>query len=103
MWDVRAVKPLDPEMLADAAGHPAVRHRRGRPPRRRRRRGHAPTPSSSAATVARRSRCSASRSGYIPHGKPDAILADLGLDAAGIAASARAAAALHGAPSLAAD
>ena len=28
--------------------------------------------------------------GYIAHGKPDAILADLGLDAAGIAASARA-------------
>ncbi len=25
---------------------------------------------------------------YIPHGKPDAILAELGLDAAGIAASA---------------
>ncbi|MCU1374243.1 MAG: hypothetical protein JWO68_1529, partial [Actinomycetia bacterium] len=25
---------------------------------------------------------------YIPHGKPDRILADLGLDAAGIAASA---------------
>ena len=24
VWDVRAVKPLDPEMIADAAGHPAV-------------------------------------------------------------------------------
>jgi hypothetical protein len=27
---------------------------------------------------------------YIPHGKPDAILAGFGLDAAGVAASARA-------------
>jgi deoxyxylulose-5-phosphate synthase len=38
---------------------------------------------------------------YIPHGKPDAILAELGLDAAGIAAeAARAAraAATHAAP-----
>ena len=24
VWDVRVVKPLDPDMLADAAGHPAV-------------------------------------------------------------------------------
>ena len=24
MWDVRCVKPLDPAMIADAAGHPAV-------------------------------------------------------------------------------
>ena len=32
VWDVRVV-PLDPEMLADAAGHPAGAHHRGRRPR----------------------------------------------------------------------
>jgi 1-deoxy-D-xylulose-5-phosphate synthase len=89
VWDVRVVKPLDAVMLADAARHPVVVTAEdgvrvggagsaiadalaGEP--------HAPavvqlgTPDS-----------------YIPHGKADGILADLGLDAAGVAASVRAA------------
>jgi 1-deoxy-D-xylulose-5-phosphate synthase len=88
VWDVRVV-PLDPEMLADAASHPVVitaedgvreggvgsmiadavsRLGDGRPPQVR----VLGTPIE-----------------YIPHGKPDAILAELGLDAAGLAAEVR--------------
>jgi len=89
VWDVRVV-PLDPEMLADAAGHPVVltaedgvreggvgsmiadavsRGSHGRPPQVR----VLGTPIE-----------------YIPHGKPDHILAELGLDAKGLEAEARA-------------
>ena len=83
--------PLDPEMLADAAEHPVVLTvedgiREGgvgsliadavspRDPQRH------------AAAV----RVLGTPIAYIPHGKPDAILAELGLDAAGLAAEARA-------------
>ncbi|MCU1372776.1 MAG: dxs [Actinomycetia bacterium] len=89
VWDARVVKPLDVDMLADAAHHDLVvtvedgivvggigmqmvegmaglRESRETPP-----------------TVVL-----GTPSQYIPHGKPDRILADLGLDAAGIAASA---------------
>ena len=92
VWDPRVVKPLDPR--------PARRRRRVRPwsspsrtacaraasappsPRR-----SSAAPSAPAARPACRS--TASPSSYIPHGKPDAILAELGLDAAGIAATTR--------------
>ncbi|MCC5953666.1 MAG: 1-deoxy-D-xylulose-5-phosphate synthase [Acidimicrobiia bacterium] len=90
VWDPRVVCPLDPQMLADVARHPFVLTiedglREGgigaavadevselslgaaRPPRVR------------VLGVPR---------AYIPHGKPDEILAELGLDASGIVASA---------------
>ena len=88
VWDVRVCKPLDPEMIADAAAHSlvvtaedgivagsvgsqiveavaAVGSRRLAPP------------SAVLGTPV----------DYIPHGKPDEILAALGLDAPGIAAT----------------
>ena len=49
-----------------------------------------PTPSPAATGPPPRSACSARPPQFIPHGKPDQILADLGLDAAGLAAEARA-------------
>ena len=87
VWDVRVV-PLDPEMLADAANHPvvvtiedgvreggvgsmiadAISRTDGTPPR---------------------VRVLGTPIAYIPHGKPDAILASLGLDAPGLEAEAR--------------
>jgi 1-deoxy-D-xylulose-5-phosphate synthase len=87
VWDVRVV-PLDRDMLADAAEHPvvltaedgireggvgamvadAISRRPGMPPR---------------------VRVLGTPIDYIPHAKPDAILAELGLDAAGLAAEAR--------------
>ena len=89
VWDVRVPRPLDDEMIADAAAHPAVvtiedGYREG----------------GIGAAIAGRL---ADHGGamprlevlgvpvqYIPHGKPDAILAGFGLDAAGVAASTRA-------------
>jgi 1-deoxy-D-xylulose-5-phosphate synthase len=89
VWDVRVVSPPDPEMLADAAAHGLVLTMEdgirvggagtflvnamrqsdsgelGRPPVR-------------ILGVPR---------AYLPHGKPNQILADLGLDGPGIAAS----------------
>ena len=91
----QAARPRD----ARRRRHPPVRgHRRGRPARGRRRLGHRRRRSPSAHRP-RRSRCSASPLGYIAHGKPDAILAELGLDADGIAASVRAALRTRCAPS----
>ncbi|MFN2607218.1 MAG: 1-deoxy-D-xylulose-5-phosphate synthase [Acidimicrobiales bacterium] len=92
VWDVRVVKPLDDAMLADAAAHPLVVTaedgiREGgagaaivfaleaMAPGR-------PTPPTVVLGVPDR---------YIPQGKAAAILADLGLDAAGIAGTVRAA------------
>jgi 1-deoxy-D-xylulose-5-phosphate synthase len=91
VWDVRVVTPLDPEMLADAAGHPAVvtiedGYRDG---------------GAGSLVASRLTDLVAPRPSppivnlgvpvqFLQHGKPDAILADLGLDAAGIAASVRA-------------
>jgi 1-deoxy-D-xylulose-5-phosphate synthase len=89
VWDARVAKPLDVDMLADAAQHglvvtaedgivvggigmQMVEGMAGLSESR-----HAP-PSVVLGTPSQ----------YIPHGKPDRILADLGLDAAGIAASA---------------
>jgi 1-deoxy-D-xylulose-5-phosphate synthase len=101
VWDVRAVRPLDPNMIADAASHPAVLTvedglREGG--------AGAGIADAIAAAVARDGIAGPPVSvlgiplGYIAHGKPDAILADLGLDATGIAVAARA---MRGAPSLA--
>jgi 1-deoxy-D-xylulose-5-phosphate synthase len=89
VWDVRVARPLDGEMIADAAAHPAVVTIED---------GY--LEGGIGAAVAGRL---AEHGGvmprievlgvpvqYIPHGKPDAILAGFGLDAAGVAASARA-------------
>ena len=92
VWDVRVVKPLDPEMLRDAAAHRLVVTvedgiRVG---------GVGMQIQDALASL------SAGReappvlvlgvpSEFIPHGKPDDILARLGLDSAGIVSSVEAA------------
>lgn len=90
VWDPRVVKPLDPEMLADAAG---FRHvitvedglREG---------GigtniaQALSGSVAGATPPVVTVCG-TPTDYLPHGDPEAILASLGLDADGIAATVR--------------
>src|SRR5580704_16064516 len=94
VWDVRIVKPLDQEMIDDAVRHPVVvtaedGFRIG----------------GAGSAIAERLAGSATGRGgavpaviqlgvpdaYIPQGKPEKILADLGLDTQGIAASVRAA------------
>ncbi|HKH05377.1 MAG TPA: 1-deoxy-D-xylulose-5-phosphate synthase [Acidimicrobiales bacterium] len=91
VWDVRVVTPLDPEMLADAARHPAVVTIEDGY-----RDGGAGSLVASRLTdlVAPRSAPPVVNLGvpvrFLQHGKPDALLAELGLDAAGIAASVRA-------------
>ena len=88
VWDVRVAKPLDDAMLADAAGHPAVVTIED---------GYCDGGIGSAI-AARLGECDGAVPRmttlgvpvrFIPHGKPDAILASLGLDAAGVAAAAR--------------
>lgn len=89
VWDVRVV-PLDPEMLADAADHPIVLTaedgiREG---------GVGAMAADAIARLAQdrtppRVRVLGTPVAYIPQAKPDAILAELGLDAAGLAAEAR--------------
>lgn len=88
VWDPRAVAPLDPEMLADAASCELVLTAED---------GLRAGGAGSAIrdALADRSEPTAPRvqvlgvpTDYIPHGKPDAILAQLGLDASGIAAEA---------------
>ena len=88
VWDVRVVKPLDEEMLADAAGHPLVitiedGYREG---------------GAGAAIADRINELTGSTvptevmgvpTTYIPQGKPDEILAKFGLDAAGLRDKAR--------------
>jgi len=90
LWDARVVKPLDPELLADAARHPHVLTvedglRAGGA-------GSAIADELAELTLgsatAPKVRVLGVPDAYLPHGKPDAILADLGLDAAGITASA---------------
>ena len=92
VWDVRCVKPLDPELVADAAGHPAVVTIED---------GFADGGAGSAlsAAITRHALEHAHRppavsvmgvpSMYLPHGKVDDILATLGLDVAGLVAAAR--------------
>ena len=102
VWDVRLVKPLDPHMIADAAGAPLVvtaedgirvggagighgrRHRPGR-----RRRGDARRPRVMVLGVPDE---------YLAQGPPARIHAALGLDGPGIAASVLGA--LEAAPSV---
>jgi 1-deoxy-D-xylulose-5-phosphate synthase len=89
VWDARVVKPLDPRRLSDAGRHPYVITvedglREGGV-------GMAVADRVCELTVGMpepRVRVLGVPSAYIPHGKPDAILAELGLDAAGIVASA---------------
>ncbi len=81
VWDVRVV-PLDPEMLADAADHPVVITtedgvREGG------------VGSMIANALPGKVRVLGVPVAFIPHGKPDAILAELGLDAAGLEVEAR--------------
>jgi 1-deoxy-D-xylulose-5-phosphate synthase len=89
LWDVRVVKPLDAEMLAAAAAHPLVVTiedglRSGGA-------GDAMRDAISALGTGNRIEVLGTPVAYIPHGKPDQILADLGLDADGITATVRAA------------
>ena len=90
VWDPRAVSPLCDRMLADAAEHEVlVTVEDGLLS------GGAGTAvrdslwdlAAAAGRDAPRVRVLGVPLNYIPHGKPDAILADLGLDAAGIAAT----------------
>ena len=93
VWDMRAASPLDPEMLADAAGHGAVVTAED---------GIAEggVGSMVAAAMGRLGAGAAAGQAvvncgvplaYLPHGKADDLLAAHGLDASGLAASARAA------------
>ena len=94
VWDVRLIKPLDEEMLVEAATYPHVvtvedGYREG---------------GAGSAIAARLAEIAAGREGgdgppvtvlgvpvrFIPHGKPDDILASMGLDATGITATVRA-------------
>jgi len=90
LWDARVVKPLDPVMLADAARHQHVITvedglRDGGI-------GSMVADELAELTFGRRRppkvRVLGVPCAYIPHGKPDAILAEIGLDAPGITASA---------------
>ena len=89
VWDPRAVKPLDQTMLDDAAGHPlVVTVEDGL------REGGFGSAVADALTEgqgddAPRVRVLGVPTAYLPHGKPDAILADLALDGPGIAAEVR--------------
>ena len=87
LWDVRSCAPLDPAMIADAARHRAVLtvedgFREG-------------GIGLSALDAVRRVGFTGAAEAlgvptrFIPHNKPDAILASFGLDAAGIMSSAR--------------
>ncbi len=90
VWDPRVVKPLDPDLIADAAAHRLVVTvedglRDGG------------IGSAIADEVAERSLGSTAPTvrllgvpaTYLAHGKPDAILAELGLDATGVADEVR--------------
>lgn len=90
LWDVRCCAPLDPGMIADAARHPLVVTvedgiRDG---------GIGMTAADAIHQVCDRERpihveVLGVPTRFIPHGKPDRILATLGLDAEGIAGTVR--------------
>ncbi len=93
VWDPRVVHPLDPTLVADAAGHPVVvsvedGYRDGGI-------GAALADQVAEATAGRPAadrplvRVMGVPTRFLPHGKADAILASLGLDAAGVAAEVR--------------
>jgi 1-deoxy-D-xylulose-5-phosphate synthase len=82
VWDVRSVKPLDPDMIAEAATHPLVITiedglRAGGC-------GDAALDAIHAIDHHVDVRVLGIPTEYIPHGKPHEILAGFGLDAAGI-------------------
>ncbi len=90
VWDVRCVKPLDAEMLADAANHRVVvtvedGWREGGAGSAVADRLALLEPKKQSTQVIR---VLGVPNEYIPHGKPDQILCDCGLDPAGIAKSA---------------
>ncbi len=92
VWDVRCVRPLDPAMVDDALRHPAVVTaedgiREG---------GAGAGVVSALADAALEAGCvpppitvMGTPAEFLAHGKPDVILAELGLDGAGVAAQAR--------------
>jgi hypothetical protein len=88
VWDVRVVRPLDPAMIADAGKHGLVVTVEDGI-----RNGGAGNFIADAIADLHQSRKSPPvlnlgvPTAYIPHGKPDRILAQLGLDGPGIAAS----------------
>jgi 1-deoxy-D-xylulose-5-phosphate synthase len=87
VWDVRVVKPLDPDMIADAAAHPLVVTiedglREGGA-------GDAMRDAIDAIAPGTDVHVLGTPVAYIPHGKPDQILAAFGLDAVGIATAVR--------------
>ncbi len=87
VYDVRCVKPLDPEMIAVAARHDLVVTiedglRAGGV-------GFAIADLLSEGDVAPRVRVLGLDDSYVPHGDPDELLAQRGLDAAGIVAEVR--------------
>ncbi len=90
VWDVRCVKPLDKDMLAHAAGHRAVVTMEDGW-----REGGAGSAVAERLLLADRDgpvpaiRVLGVPNEYIPQGVPDQILADCGLDPAGIADTAR--------------
>ena len=90
MWDVRVVKPLDAEMLARRGRPSAGRDGRGR---RAPGRGRLAIADASAGLDEGRHAPPVLVLGMpvalLPQGKPDAILAELGLDGPGIAASVK--------------
>jgi 1-deoxy-D-xylulose-5-phosphate synthase len=87
VWDVRCCAPLDPDMIADAARHEVVVTvedgvREGGIGMTIADQVGVPAPSVPVLVLGLPTR-------FVPQGKPDHILAQLGLDAAGIAASVR--------------
>ena len=88
VWDVRVCKPLDPRMLADAASHPLVVTAEDGV-----RVGGVGSAIAQALSDADEGAVSppvlqlGTPDTFIPQGKPDRILRDLGLDAHGIAAA----------------
>ena len=88
LWDVRSCAPLDDAMITDAVRHSAVLTvedgiREGGI-------GLAAIDAARRAGFAGRAEALGVPTRFIPHAKPDAILASFGLDAAGITAAARA-------------
>jgi 1-deoxy-D-xylulose-5-phosphate synthase len=92
VWDVRAVKPLDPRMILDAGRHSLVVTIEDGV-----RDGGAGAAMADAISTAALDdgrvgppvRVLGTPVAFIPHGKPDDILRELGLDGAGVAAEVR--------------
>jgi len=90
VWDARVVKPVDPDLVADAAGHGLVvtvedGTRIG---------GAGAFLAEAVGSLRSPSHAQAIRilgvpNAYIPHAKPASILSQLGLDGPGIASSVR--------------